>query len=650
MPQINGRQRVVITNIEPQVNNGSYPVKAIVEQPVCISASVFCDGHDILGAQVSIKHEREKLWQQLPLQPKGNDHWEAGFIPARTGRYTFQITGWIDHFATWRHAFIKKKTGGQATDTDLEIGIGLLDEVIGRSKKQDKTKLMNWRSRIVNATEETDIIGILEEEEWTTITAQYPDMSLATRHPKVLVLDVLIAKAGFSSWYELFPRSTASEPGRHGTLNDVKLLLPRIAAMGFDVLYLPPIHPIGKVKRKGKNNALIAGSEDPGSPWAIGSDEGGHKAIHPQLGTLKDFKSLVSAAARLHIDIAMDIAFQCAPDHPYVKEHPEWFQWRPDGTVQYAENPPKKYEDILPFHFECDQWKELWLELKSIVDYWIAQGVRIFRIDNPHTKPFPFWEWLIKTVRNDHPDIIFLAEAFTRPRLMEQLAMSGFTQSYTYFAWRNSKRELMQYMKDLTQTDMRHYFQPNFWPNTPDILTPTLVDGGENAHISRLILAGTLSSSYGVYGPVYELGVHDPTPGKEEYYNNEKYEIAHWDWNRYTRTKEIMARLNRIRKENPALHNSNNIVFAETTSEAIVCYCKVDKQHHNSLIIAVNLDPYQQQSTIAELPLDYLGLETGKPFKVRDLLSGDIYEWSGSRQYIALQPSDMPAHIFKVER
>jgi starch synthase (maltosyl-transferring) len=470
------------------------------------------------------------------------------------------------------------------------------------------------------------------------------DKELLTVYPGVFSFEVELKRASFSTWYELFPRSAAEEPGKHGTFKDVKRLLPRVAEMGFDTLYFPPIHPIGELKRKGKNNSLTATETDPGSPWAIGNRLGGHKSIHPQLGTLRDFQDLVKEARRLGIEIAMDIAYQCAPDHPYVKEHPQWFKWRPDGTVQYAENPPKKYEDILPFNFETEDWQNLWQELRSVIDFWIDKGVTVFRIDNPHTKSFAFWEWMIGEVRSNHPEVIFLAEAFTRPRIMERLAKAGFNQSYTYFTWRNTAKEIEEYMTELTKTDMRYFFRPNFWPNTPDILPPEITYGGEVAHIRRLILAATLSSNYGVY----EFGFTQPMPGKEEYVDNEKYEIRHWEWKAYTRIKELITRVNRIRKENPALQDTYNIEFARCTNDQIVCYVKTDKRTGNQLIIAVNMDSWNTQSGHVTLPIEKAGLPQGE-YMVRDLLSGDKYRWQGAINFVQLNPYEMPAHILRVE-
>lgn len=643
-----GRRRVVITNIQPQVGCGQYPAKVIIHQPLKISASVFADGHDELSASVLVRHESEKTFQEIPMTLVNNDHWEATFLPARFGQYLFTVAGWIDHVATWQKRLLIKKNAGQDVWLERQIGAGLLQELKAKDKTH-RTFLARLSQQLLDAATETDaFLEDLKSQELAQISRRYADRNLATRHPKNYVLDVERKKAGFSTWYELFPRSASPEPGRHGTFQDVKALLPRVAEMGFDVLYLPPIHPIGQQKRKGKNNSLEAGEHDPGSPWAIGSALGGHKALHPELGNLKDFKSLIAAAKKLDIDIAMDIAFQTAPDHPWVKEHPQWFKWRPDGTVQFAENPPKKYEDILPINFESEDWENLWQELKSVFDYWIAQGVTVFRVDNPHTKSFHFWEWCIGEIHKTHPEVIFLAEAFTRPRLMEQLAKGGFTQSYTYFTWRETKQELQEYLTELTTTEQRWYMRPNFWPNTPDILPKHLTEGGDTAHQIRLILAATLSSNYGLYGPVYEFGFTEPFPGKEEYIDNEKYELKHWDWKKWTKTGELIARVNRIRKENPALQRTDNISFVHTGNDQIICYVKRDESSGNVLIIAVNLDPRNTQSTDVYLPFEQLGLKNRWHYDLEDLLTGDRYTWEGEHHFIQLNPYDMPAHILRL--
>jgi starch synthase (maltosyl-transferring) len=645
----NGRQRVIIAHISPVVENGSYPAKAVVNEDLVISADIFSDGHDEVSASVLIRHKKERSWKELPLTLIGNDHWELPVRLVKEGIYQFRVQAWIDHFTTWKKGLLKKHTAGQPLDIEIQIGAAIIEQASQRAKGKERKLLEEWISSLPQMSVE-DVIRAIADEELSKAMYTSRNPELVTTDPGIYEIESERTKAGFSTWYELFPRSAAQEPGKHGTFSDVKKLLPRIAEMGFDVLYIPPIHPIGEMKRKGKNNSLVAAEGDPGSPWAIGSKDGGHQSIHPELGTLKEFQSLVKEALKYDIEIALDIAFQCAPDHPFVQEHPQWFRWRPDGTVQYAENPPKKYEDILPFDFETEDWENLWIALKDIIEYWIGKGVTIFRIDNPHTKSLAFWEWAITTIRKKNPHIIFLAEAFTRPRIMEQLAKAGFNQSYTYFTWRNTKKELEEYLTELTQTGKRYYFRPNFWPNTPDILPPGLTQGGENAHIMRLILAGTMSSNYGLYGPAYEFGLTEPMPGKEEYNHNEKYEIKHWDWNRYTRIGELITRLNRIRKQHPALQSTWNIRFAETDNDQVICYTKAAEEENDLLIIAVNLDPFNTQSATVKLPLEKLGIPHDQPFLVRDLLSGDKYTWQGEYNYVRLDPYEMPAHLFKVER
>jgi starch synthase (maltosyl-transferring) len=456
-------------------------------------------------------------------------------------------------------------------------------------------------------------------------------------------------KARFSTWYEMFPRSCAPVPGQHGTLADCEARLPYIAQMGFDVLYLPPLHPIGTVHRKGRNNAVVAAAHDPGSPWAIGAAAGGHKAVHPQLGTLEDLRRLVTRAHEYGIEVALDIAFQCAPDHPYVQEHPEWFRWRPDGTVQYAENPPKKYEDIYPFDFDTPHWQALWEELKSVLDFWIEHGVRIFRVDNPHTKPLRFWEWLIGAVQATHPEVIFLAEAFTRPKIQYELAKRGFTQSYTYFAWRHTKEELSGYFTELTRTTVREYFRPNLWPNTPDILTEYLQHGGRPAFMIRLVLAATLGASYGIYGPAFELGEHLPREeGSEEYLDSEKYELRHWDLEKPDSLRDFIARVNRIRRDNPALQSNQGLQFHPVDNPELLCFSKYNAEHANAILVVVNLSPYHAHSGWVELQLDALGLDARQPYQMHDELSNARYLWHGTRNYLEIDPQVVPAHIFRI--
>jgi starch synthase (maltosyl-transferring) len=456
-------------------------------------------------------------------------------------------------------------------------------------------------------------------------------------------------KAGFSAWYEMFPHSASPVPGQHGTFKDCEARLPYIAELGFDVLYLPPIHPIGITNRKGKNNTITATTGDPGTPWAIGSAEGGHKAVNPRLGTLEDFKNLVAKSKEFSIEIAMDIAFQCSPDHPYVKEHPEWFLHRPDGSIQYAENPPKKYQDIYPLNFETEHWRELWEELKSIIVFWAEQGIRIFRVDNPHTKPFAFWEWLISGIKKEYPDAIFLSEAFTRPKVMYHLAKLGFTQSYTYFTWRNHKQDITEYFTELSQTPVKDFFRPNFWPNTPDILHEYLQKDGRAAFMARLVLAATLSSNYGIYGPAFELMENTPRePGSEEYLNSEKYEIRNWDLNRPDSLKDFIRLVNKIRRDNPCLQRNRNLWSNSTNNDNLICYSKHTDDLSNIILTVVNLDPHTTQSGNINTPLSSWGFDAGKPYRVHDLLSDKIYGWSGEWNYIELNPAACPAHIFRV--
>ncbi|MEX1240302.1 MAG: alpha-1,4-glucan--maltose-1-phosphate maltosyltransferase, partial [Cyclobacteriaceae bacterium] len=519
MSEIKGQARVIIENVQPQIDGGHYPAKFTAGEFVRVTADIFGDGHDHLRAQVLFKHEKNESWSTLELKHQSNDNWAASFQVTEKGFYLFTVRAWADHFETWYDGFKKKEEAAHDLQVELMEGAALLKK-IGKGDPY-------FQALSATLSDTHNYRGAIDKilsPSFEKIVHEHPLIEHATTYEKELKLVVEFKKANFSAWYELFARS-ASMDGRHGTFNDVIRLLPRISAMGFDVLYLPPIHPIGKVNRKGKNNNVRAEPGEPGSPWAIGSDEGGHKAIHPELGSLADFRKLIAEARKLNIDVAMDIAFQCAPDHPYVKEHPQWFRQRPDGSIQYAENPPKKYQDIYPFNFESEDWQNLWEELRSVFEYWIEQGVKIFRVDNPHTKPMRFWQWVIAEIGKKHEDIILLSEAFTRPKIMASLAKVGFTQSYTYFTWRVTKEEIEEYMNELVYSPSRYYFRPNFWPNTPDILPFHLQHQGENIFIIRLALAMTLSSSYGIYGPPYEFNHNLPVPGREEYLESEKYEI-----------------------------------------------------------------------------------------------------------------------------
>lgn len=649
MKNLQGRKRVIIENVKPEIECGEFPVKRVVGERVIVSADIFSDGHDIIKASLLYRQTGMKEWLEARMIPILNDHWEGAFIPDSYAQYEYTVQGWIDHFATWQHDLKKKFEANQDVKVELLIGAGMMEEALEDAENEYKAFLQEWIAALKDPGHSASAVSLALSQEAIEVMEICGNRFEPKFYSKILRLEVEREKALFSTWYELFPRSATPEKGKHGTFKDVEQLLPEIARMGFDVLYFPPIHPIGKSFRKGLNNATSASPGDPGSPWAIGAEEGGHKAIHPELGSLNDFKSLVEKAKGHQIDIALDLALQCSPDHPYVKEHPQWFKWRPDGTVQYAENPPKKYQDILPIYFETEDWENLWRELKSIVDYWIGQGIHIFRVDNPHTKPFAFWEWLIREVRKDHPDTIFLAEAFTRPRIMERLAKIGFTQSYTYFTWRNNSEEFIQYLTELTKTGLRDYFRPNFWPNTPDILPISLERKEEPAFICRLILAATLSSSYGIYGPIFEFGLNEPYPGKEEYIDSEKYEIKHWDWNKQTKTKNIITRINQIRKENKALQSTWHIHFAASDNPQLLCYAKTDQDLESKMLMVVNLDPIYVQSGWIKVPLEELELTAGKPYIVHDLISGNKYTWQNDWNYVELHPGSMPAHVFRIE-
>jgi len=646
----NSRNRVVIEHVEPEVDAGLFPIKRIVGETVMVRADIFTDGHDSISANLLYKAPKDNTWHEVPMQFIENDRWEGTFTVEEIGNYQYKLLGWINYFRTWQRDMQKKAEANQDVSVDKLRGIQYIDAALQKAAEKDKIALLEL-IELLDKTSDTDkVISLVMNTDLSTLMNKYSDRLFATEYEKELGVVVDRKRAGFSAWYEIFPRSCVSQPGTSGTFKDCEHLVPEIARMGFDVLYLPPIHPIGKINRKGKNNTLSADSGDVGSPWAIGSDEGGHKAIHPSLGTMEDFEGFVGTAKRFGIEIAMDIALQCSPDHPYIKEHPEWFKWRQDGTIHYAENPPKKYEDIVPLNFETDDWQNLWNELKSIVLFWIDKGIRIFRVDNPHTKSFAFLEWLIEEIKQGYPDVIFLAEAFTRPKVMYRLAKLGFTQSYTYFAWRNTKQELTQYIHEIMKTEVREYFRPNFWPNTPDILPEHLQYGGRPAFMIRFVLAATLSSNYGIYGPAFELGITDAIPGREEYYHSEKYEIKKWQWEQPGHLRDFIARVNKIRKTNPALQMMWNLDFFEVDNEYLLFYGRVTEDLSNILLIVVNLDPYHKQSGWVNVPIRQLGIESGQSYLVHDLLGDGKYIWQGEKNYVELDPQESPAHIFLVRK
>lgn len=645
------RTRVVIEGVKPEIDGGRFPIKRTVGDRLSVEADIVTDGHDVIAAQLLYRREQDADWQAASMQPLVNDRWQGEFQVQELGRYRYALQAWVDRFRTWQRDLKKKVDAGQDVAVELLVGAGFIEEVQGRAPKAAARKLGEWAKILRGEGALGEKLAAAQHLELTRLMGQYPDKRFITLYDQNLAIVVDPVKARYGTWYEMFPRSCSAVPGVHGTFKDCEARLPYIAGMGFDVLYLPPIHPIGRTNRKGKNNQPVAEPGDVGSPWAIGAAEGGHKAVNPQLGTIQDFRHFVARAREVNLEVALDIAFQGSPDHPYVREHPNWFRWRPDNTVQYAENPPKKYEDIYPFDFETEDWQELWEEFNSIVRFWIEQGVRIFRVDNPHTKPFHFWEWLISDIKKDYPDVFFLAEAFTRPKAMYRLAKLGFSQSYNYFAWRNTKRELTQYLTELTRTEVREYFRPNLWPNTPDILAEYLQFGGRPAFMIRLVLAATLGASYGIYGPGFELCESQPRePGSEEYLNAEKFELKHWDIQGPDSLKDFIARVNRIRRENAALQCDWNLDFYPIDNEQLICYAKFSEDGANIILMVVNLDPHHTQGGWLELPLGELGLDPGQPYQVHDLLGEARFLWHGPRNYVELDPKVAPAYIFRLRR
>lgn len=645
------QSRVQISRVEPEIEGGRYPIKRVVDDTIDVTADIVVDGHNALAAVLRYKEETAAKWSEISMEHTINDSWQAQFKVGRLGRWQYTIEAWIDDFGSWQRDLQKRVNAAQDVSVELLIGLDLVKKSAKGRSGADKEAFSACIEAIGNKQNIAESIRVALSGELADLMQRYPDRQYASSYKEILEVVVDPKQAQFSAWYECFPRSCSPVPGEHGTFKDLIARLPYIADMGFDVLYLPPIHPIGTSHRKGKNNNPVCEPGDVGSPWAIGSEEGGHKAIHPQLGTLEDFRKLVAQAKVFGISVALDLAFQCSPDHPYVKEHPEWFRMRPDKTIQYAENPPKKYQDIYPLEFHSPAWEELWEELRSVVIYWVEQGVTIFRVDNPHTKDFSFWEWLIASVKQETPEAIFLAEAFTRPKLMSQLAKLGFSQSYTYFAWRNSKWELEEYLTSLTTTELKEYFRPNFWPNTPDILNDYLQVSGPPGFKIRLVLAATLSSNYGVYGPPFELCDGMPVElGSEEYMNSEKYEIRSWNLDEPHSLHYYIAQVNKIRRENVVLQSHSDLTFYPIDNESIICYGKHSDDFSEIVIVVVSLDPNWVQSGWLELPIQEFDLPPGRPYQVHDLLDNKRYLWNGSRSFVQLDPKTSPAHIFRLRR
>ena len=641
--------RVVIEGVAPEIDAGRFPVKRVIGDTLSVEADVFTEGHDAVAAVLRWR-EGEGEWQETPMEPLGNDRWRGSVTLTTLGFWEYTVEGWIDTFRTWRSGLEKKVLAGQDVSSELLEGAELLRAAAGRAAGTDAAALRDAARVLAGAGDPQARVEVALADALATRARHHPDRSRAARYGRALRVEVERERAAVGAWYEFFPRSSAPEPGRDGTLGDAAARLPSVAAMGFDVVYLPPVHPIGRVYRKGPNNHPVSSPADPGSPWAIGAEEGGHTAMHPDLGTLEDFDRFVRDASAQDLEVALDLAFQCAPDHPWVREHPEWFRHRPDGSIQYAENPPKKYQDIYPLHFENPDWRGLWEALRNVVLFWVEHGVRIFRVDNPHTKPFAFWEWMIREVRSRHPDVIFLSEAFTRPRVMEYLAKCGFSQSYTYFTWRNTRTELEEYLSELTQTEVCEYLRPNFFVNTPDILHEYLQTGGRAASRARLVLAATLAASYGIYGPAFELVDVRAVPGTEEYLDSEKYQVRWWDVDQPGSLRDFVARVNAIRRDNPAFHRNESLRFHHVDNPEIIAYSKLDGDGGNLVLVVVNLDPHHAQQGWVTLPLEDLDIDTDAPYQVHDLLGDARYLWNGPVNYVALDPAATPAHIFRVRR
>lgn len=636
-----GTVRVVIENLAPQVDAGRYPIKRSAGQSVTVTADVFVDGHDEVAADLLYRVKGHKRWQRCPMQALGNDAFSAKFRVDKPGCYEYTVEAWLDSYSSWQHQLEKRRAAGQDLGLALEVGAQLLEACAGRSTDKTARKL-----RLCAAAVRRDDRSVLEADELSQWMRKHPDPRTLCHAGVVLEVVVEPPQARFSSWYEFFPRSCGPE-GAHGSFADCAGRLTYVAQLGFDVVYFPPVHPIGSQFRKGPNNDPDGGPEADGSPWAIGSAEGGHKSLHPQLGTLEDFQRLLDLARGLGMSVALDIAFQCSPDHPYVSQAPQWFRRLPDNSIQYAENPPKKYQDIYPLDFESEDYRRLWQELYSVILFWIEQDVTIFRVDNPHTKAFRFWEWCIRKIKEKYPETIFLAEAFTRPKVMHHLAKRGFSQSYTYFTWRTGKQELTEYFTELCLDDSREYFRPNVWPNTPDILHEYLQQGRRPAFAVRLLLAATLAANYGIYGPAFELCEHQPLrPGSEEYLDSEKYQLRQWDLQRDDSLAGLITLVNRLRREHRALQNDWNLRFVSIDNDQLLAYTKCEDDE--ILLIVVNLDYRYPQSGWVQLPLAELKLPVDRRFTAHDLLSDQRYEWQGEYNYILLDPQTQPGHVFRL--
>ncbi len=640
---------IIIEKVAPEIDGGRYPIKREMGDSLEVSADIFKEGHDILAAVLQYRTVKETAWHESPMRHVENDRWAGRVDLTANTRYLYTIAAYVNTFESWRQELTKKREGQTDLGSELLEGRAFVQRAAARATGADKGRLEEILSRWTDALPQPARVDLALSEDLAALVFHHQERWALSVYDRELVVVVDRLKARYSAWYEMFPRSQGTAKERGTTFKDCEARLPAIRKMGFDVLYLPPIHPIGRTNRKGPNNSLKAGPNDPGSPYAIGNETGGHDAVEPGLGTLKDFDRFDQAVREHGMEIALDFAINCSPDHPYVKNHPEWFYKRPDGTIKFAENPPKKYEDIYNLNFYCEDWRGLWEEMKRVILFWAGHGVKIFRVDNPHTKPVAFWEWLIQEVQREHPEVMFLSEAFTRPKMMRVLAKAGFTQSYTYFTWRNFKQELTDYLVELTQSEMKEYFRPNFFTNTPDILPEILQQGGRPAFKFRVVLAATLSPSYGISSG-YEVCENRALPGKEEYLDSEKYEITVWDWDRPGNLIDFITRLNQIRRENPALHEFENLRFYEADSEHILFYGKATMDTRNAVLVAVNLNPFQAQECRLRIPVGELGIGPEETYQLhnlitdhRDLVKGDVYP-------LRLDPEVEPAAIFAVRR
>lgn len=643
------QKRVVVENVSPQINQGNVFIKRVLDELVNVTADILVDGHDKIQASILFKHEKERSWKEVRMYFKNNDEWGANFQVNKQGFYSYKVQAWVDHTLDWQYGIGRKIEDNQNVQSELLEGAELIKLIIDKATKSEKVYLNHAIKVLQDKSSYDEAVNISVSNQLAQLFTKYP-VKFQAEETQEFQVYVDRKKARFSTWYEFFPRSSSEEEGKHGTFKDCLRLLPRIQKMGFDTLYFPPIHPIGEVNRKGKNNTTDAKEGDVGSAWGIGSKHGGHKDIHPELGTVEDFKELVQAAKEMGIEVAMDYALQAAPDHPWVEEHPSWFKWRPDGTVQYAENPPKKYQDILPIYWEGKDWKNLWKECLSILYYWIEEcDIQVFRVDNPHTKPYHFWHYIITEVKRKHPNVIFLAEAFTKPKVMGRLAKEGYSQSYTYFTWRNSKHELIEYMSDLTKTDQKEYMRPNFWPNTPDINPYHLQGANESKYLQRYALAATLSSNIGIYGPVFEQQIDGAIPGKEEYYMSEKFEVYHYDWFKENKLTTLIGKINNIRHNHESLQQTNNIQFCHVENENLLAFYKWNDDRSDETLIIISLDQYYMQTGHVQVPLQDLKIHQGHKLEVHDLITGNSYNWYDEWNYVELHPT-LPFHIFKIKK